>query len=99
MIIVMECKYLNKKYNNGKYWKERNVRILTNDELCSKMEDSGLKQELTGNYENNGLNNVTDYLHICDELKKNRSDTINSYREKLKYRYSKKKGFKKFGCF
>ncbi|VVA00347.1 Plasmodium exported protein, unknown function [Plasmodium vivax] len=95
----MECKYLNKKYNNGKFGKERNVRILTNDELYSKMEVNGLKQELSGNYENNGLNNVTDSLHICDELKKNRSDTINFYRKKLKYGYTKKKGLKKFGCF
>ncbi|VVA00104.1 Plasmodium exported protein, unknown function [Plasmodium vivax] len=95
----MECKYLKKKYNNGKYWKERNVRILTNDELYSKMENNGLKEELSGNYENNGLNNVTECLHTFDELKKNRSDTINSYREKLKYGYTKKKGLKNFGCF
>ncbi|VVA00317.1 Plasmodium exported protein, unknown function, partial [Plasmodium vivax] len=92
-------KYLKKKYNNGKYWKERNVRILTNDELYSKMENNGLKEELSGNYENNGLNNVTECLHTFDELKKNRSDTINSYREKLKYGYTKKKGLKNFGCF
>ncbi|KMZ96491.1 hypothetical protein PVNG_05844 [Plasmodium vivax North Korean] len=92
-------KCLNKKYNNGKYWKERNVRILTNDELYSKMEDNGLKQELSGNDKNDGLNNVTESLHPYDELKKNRSDTINSYREKLKYGYTKKKGLKKFGCF
>ncbi|KMZ84210.1 hypothetical protein PVBG_02437 [Plasmodium vivax Brazil I] len=92
-------KYLNKKYNNGKYWKERNVRILTNDELYSKMENNGLKEELSGNDKNDGLNNVTESLHTYEELSKNRSDTINSYREKLKYGYTKKKGLKKFGCF
>ncbi|SCA81748.1 Plasmodium exported protein, unknown function, partial [Plasmodium vivax] len=92
-------KYLHKNYNNGKYWKERNVRILTNDELDSEMEDNGLKEELSGNDKNNGLNNVTESLHTYDELSKNRSDTINSYRKKLKYGYNKKKGLKKFGCF
>ncbi|CAI7719859.1 Protein of unknown function, putative [Plasmodium vivax] len=95
----MECKYLNKKYHNGKFCKERNVRILTNDELYSKMENNGLKEELSGNNKNNGLNNVTESLHTYDELSKNRSDTINSYRKKLKYGYTKKKGLKKFGCF
>ncbi|CAI7720295.1 Plasmodium exported protein, unknown function [Plasmodium vivax] len=95
----MECRYLNKKYNNGKFWKERNVRILTNEELYSKMENNGLKGELRGNDKSNGLNNITDSLHICDELKKNRSDTIKYHREKLKHGYTKKKGLKKFGCF
>ncbi|VUZ99990.1 Plasmodium exported protein, unknown function [Plasmodium vivax] len=92
-------KYINKKYNNGKYWKEGNARILSNDELYSKMEDNGSKQELSGNYENNGLNNVTDSLHTYDELNKNRSNIINSCREKLKYGYTEKKGLKKFVCF
>ncbi|CAG9483068.1 unnamed protein product [Plasmodium vivax] len=92
-------KYLNKKYNNGKYWKERNVRILTNDELYSKMEDNGLKEELSDNDKNNGLNNVTESLHTYDELNKNRSNIINSYKKKLKHGYTKKKGLKKFGCF
>ncbi|KMZ94945.1 hypothetical protein PVMG_06116 [Plasmodium vivax Mauritania I] len=50
------------------------------------MENNGLKEELSGNDKNN-------------ELSKNRSDTIKSYREKLKYGYTKKKGLKKFGCF
>ncbi|KMZ88855.1 hypothetical protein PVBG_05963 [Plasmodium vivax Brazil I] len=63
------------------------------------MENNGLKQELSGNDKNNGLNNVTESLHTCDELSKNRSDTINSYRKKLKHGYTKKKGLKKFGCF
>ncbi|KMZ94904.1 hypothetical protein PVMG_05515 [Plasmodium vivax Mauritania I] len=82
-------KYLNKKYNNGKFWKERNVRILTNDELYSKMENNGLKEELSGNNKNNGFNNVTESLHINDELSKNRSNIMNSYREKLKRGYTK----------
>ncbi|KMZ83424.1 hypothetical protein PVBG_05906 [Plasmodium vivax Brazil I] len=92
-------KYLNKKHNNGKFWKERNVRILTKDELYSTVENNGLNEELSGNDKNNGLNNVTYSLQINEELSKNRSNIINSYRKKLKYGYTKKKGLKKFGCF
>ncbi|KMZ96443.1 hypothetical protein PVNG_05428 [Plasmodium vivax North Korean] len=51
------------------------------------MENNGLNEELSVNDKNNGLNNVTESLHTYEELSKNRSDTIKSYREKLKNIY------------
>ncbi|CAI7719090.1 Plasmodium exported protein, unknown function [Plasmodium vivax] len=87
-------KYLNMKYIMGNTWNVRNERLLTNDDVGSKIGQSGQTDNLIIP-EENILKSITQRTEIFEQINKDRSNNMYSYRNKLKYGYANKKGLKR----
>ncbi|GAB69646.1 CYIR protein [Plasmodium cynomolgi strain B] len=83
------------KYNTCITCEVRNDRILTNDELEIETGQSVLKENLSVFGQKNILNNIKGCSEFYEKINKNKSDSMCSYRKKLKYEYNNEKGLKR----
>ncbi|VUZ99549.1 Plasmodium exported protein, unknown function [Plasmodium vivax] len=90
-------KYINMKQSMGNTWNVRNERLLTNDDVDSKIGQSGQRDNLKIP-EENILKSITESAKIFEQINKDRSNNMYSYRNKLKYGYANKKGLKRLDC-